>query len=129
MAYEMEALATGWRMGLHASDWKNLVALAHQYGWRPKAGLDSHLGLPRQVVVPAHEARELAAALEAALADLPRERRKEFRPAGSTGGVAARAMRFGPDLDPKDYFAWKRRWIVEEVVRLCRRGAVEIRPM
>jgi hypothetical protein len=128
LAYEIEVLATGWRLGLRTSDWKNLVGLAHRYGWRPTAGLDRYLH-ERKQVVPAHDARALAEALKRALGDLPPERRKELRPLGSAGGFAAEAMRFGPDPDPKDYFAWKRRWIVEEVVRLCGRGAVEFRPM
>lgn len=129
MTYEVEALATGWRLGLHTSDWQNLLGLAHRYGWRPQAGLDRYLHQRRQVV-PAHDARALAEALQRALEDLPPERRKELRPTTRTvGGFAAEEMRFGSDPDPKDYFAWKRRWIVEEVARLCGRGAVEFRPM
>ena len=128
MAYEVEALATGWRLGLHTSDWRTLVALAHQYGWKPTAGLDRHLHERRQVV-PDYEARALAEALMKALVDLPPERRKEFRPSRTAGGFAAETMRFGPDPDPKHYFSWKRRWIVEEVIRLCGQGTVEFRPM
>ena len=100
MAYEVEALATGWRLGLHASDWRNLMALAHRYGWEPTAGLDRYLHEGKQVVA-AHEARVLA----------------------------AEAMRFRPESDSKNYFAWQRRWIVEEVIRLCERGALEVQPM
>jgi hypothetical protein len=32
LAYEVAAHTTGWRLGLHASDWRSLVALAHRYG-------------------------------------------------------------------------------------------------
>jgi hypothetical protein len=128
LAYELEALATGWRLGLHTSDWRNLVALAYRYGWEPTGGLDHYLH-ERKQVVRAHEARALADALKRALEDIPPERRKELRPPPLPGGFAAEAMRFGLDPDPKTYFAWKRRWIVEEVIRLCRGGAVEFRPM
>ena len=34
----------------------------------------------------------------------------------------------GRGADYKRYFWWGRRWIVEEVARLCREGAVQIRP-
>jgi hypothetical protein len=128
VAYEVEALATGQRLGLHTSDWRNLVALAHQYGWKPVEGLGRYLHEGKQVV-PAYDARALAEALKKALVDLPPERRKEFRPPSTVSGFAAETMRFGADPDPKDYFSWKRRWIVEEVIRLCGRGAVEFRPM
>jgi hypothetical protein len=115
-------------LGLHTSDWRNLVALAHRYGWKPTAGLDHYLH-EGEKVVPAHEARALAAALRRALADLPRERRAEFRPPAVPRGLAAEAMRFRPNPDPKNYFAWDHRWIVEEVIRLCGRGAVKFRPI
>jgi hypothetical protein len=128
LTYELEALATGWRLGLHTSDWRNLVALAQRYGWEPTGGLDPYLHEPKQVV-PAYEARALADALKRALEDIPPERRKELRPPDSAGRFAADAMRFGPDPDPKTYFAWERRWIVEEVIRLCGWCAVEFRPM
>jgi hypothetical protein len=128
LAYEVEALATGWRLGLHASDWRNLMALAHRYGWEPTAGLDRYLHEGKQVVA-AHEARVLAAALKKALIELPPERRKEHRPPAVPNGLAAEAMRFRPESDSKNYFAWQRRWIVEEVIRLCERGALEVRPM
>jgi hypothetical protein len=129
LAYELEALATGWRLGLHTSDWRNLITLAHRYGWKSTAGLDHYLHERSRQVVPASEARALAAALTRALVDLPPERRNELRPPAVPRGFAAEAMGFGPDPDPKNYFAWDRRWIVEEVIRLCGRGAVEVRPM
>ena len=128
MAYEVEALATGWRLGLHTSDMRNLVALALRYGWKPTAGVDRYLHEGKQVV-SSSEARALAAALRRTLGDLPPERRKELRPVGTAGSFVAEAMRFGPDPDRKDYFARERRWIVEEIIRLFERGAVEFRPM
>jgi hypothetical protein len=57
LAYEVEALAIGWRLGLHTSDWRNLIVLAHRYGWKPTAGLDRYLHKRRRQIVPAHEAR------------------------------------------------------------------------
>jgi hypothetical protein len=128
LAYEVEALATGWRLGIHTSDWRNLVVLAHRYGWKPTAGVDRYLNEGKQVI-PASEARALAAALRRALGDLPPERRIELRPPTVPRSFAAEAMRFAPDPDPNIYFARERRWIVEEVIRLCGRGAVQIRPM
>jgi hypothetical protein len=82
-----------------------------------------------QEVVPAYDARALAEALKRTLGDLPPERRKELRPPALPGGSAAEAIRLGSDSDPKNYFAWDRRWIVEEVIRLCGQGAVEVRSM
>ena len=128
LAYEVEALATGWRLGLHTSDMRNLVALALRYGWEPTAGVDRYLYEGKQVV-SSSEARALAAALRRTLGDLPPERRKELRPVGTAGSFVAEAMGFGPDPYPKDYFARERRWIVEEIIRLFERGAVEFRPM
>ena len=128
-AYELEALETGQRLALHASDWENLLGLARRHGWRPSAGLDLYLG--RRVIAPP-EAWALAGALEGPLADLPPERRREPRPAGGAPyrGLAVEAPSSGPGADHKAYyFAWQRHWIVREVVRLCRRGAVEVRPM
>ena len=125
-AYELEALETGQRMALHASEWKNLLGLARRHGWRPSAESDLYLG--RRVIAPP-EARALAGALEVPLANLPPERRREPRPAG---GAPDRRPAGGVPLsgaDHKAYFAWQRHWIVREVVRLCRRGAVEVRPM
>ena len=129
LAYEMESLETGQRMALHAPDWENLLGLARRHGWRPSAGLDLYLG--RRVIAPS-EARALAGALEGPLSGLPPERRREPRPAmgAPDGGPAAVAVPLpGWGSDHKTYFAWQRRWILREVVRLCRRGAVEVRPM
>jgi hypothetical protein len=128
LAYELESLATGRRLGIHDSDWRTLVGLAHGYGWKPEAGLDRYLH-ERKQVVPDYEARALVEALEKALKDLPPERRREFRPWGTAGDFGADTTRSGPDPDPKEHFSWGRRWVVEEVMRLCALGAVEFRPM
>jgi hypothetical protein len=32
LPYEIEALETDWRLGLHASDWENLLGLADRCG-------------------------------------------------------------------------------------------------
>jgi hypothetical protein len=128
LTYEIEALETGWRLGLHASDWEKLLGLAARYGWRPSAGLDHYLSGGRQIVPPS-DARAFARVLEWVLKDLPPERRKEIRPDGALGGFVNEVPRPGPDADYERYFAWQRRWIVEEVARFCRQGAVEIRPM
>jgi hypothetical protein len=125
-AYELEALETGQRLALHASDWENLLGLARRHGWRPSAELDLYLG--RRVIAPS-EAQALAGALEGPLADLQPERRRELRP---TGGAPDRGLAAGVPLsgaDHKAYFAWQRHWIVREVVWLCRQGTVEVRPM
>jgi hypothetical protein len=40
LAYEVEALETGWRTGLPASDCDNrhnLMGLSDRHGWRPEA--------------------------------------------------------------------------------------------
>ncbi len=116
-------------MALRASDWGNLLGLAHRYGWRPSAGLDHYLRGGRRIVVPTSDARDLASVLEGPLRDLPAERREELRSLGAPGGIADETHLSGPDADYEGYFAWQRRWIVEEVIRLCRRGAVEVRPM
>ena len=130
LAYELEVLETGWRLGLHDSDWDNLLGLAHQYGWRPAAGLDHYLHDGGKRIVSPSDARALAGALEGALQDLPPERRKEERPyVGALRGLADEKYQSGPEVDYEVYFSWQRRWMVEEVMRLCRRGAVEIRPM
>ena len=128
-AYELEDLETGKRMALRASDWATLLGLAHQYEWRPTAGLDHHLHKKSTRVVPSPDARALAEALKKALKDLPRERRREFRTTGGFDSLAAGTMRSELNADPKDYFAWRRRWIVEEVIRICERGALKLRPM
>jgi hypothetical protein len=129
LTYELEALETGWRLGLHDSDWERLVGLAHRYGWRPLAGLDHYLREGSRIVTPS-EARALAGALEGALRDLPPERRREFRPVvGALGSIVGETPKSGPDADYMSYFSWGRRWILEEVRRFCRQGAVEIRPM
>jgi hypothetical protein len=130
LAYEIDALEAGWRLGLHASDWENLLGLAHRYGWRPSAGLDHYLHLQgsRQIVPPS-EARALARVLDGTLRDLPPERRKEVRFAGDLGGSVYEVPRPGPDADYERYFSWQRRWIVEEVLRFCQQGALQIRPM
>ena len=61
--------------------------------------------------------------------DLPPERRKEIRPDGTLGGFVNEVPHPGPDVDYERYFAWQLRWIVKEVARFCRQGAVEIRPI
>ena len=129
LAYELEALETGQRMALHASDWETLLGLAHRHGWRPSAGLDSYLGGGRRVI-DASETRTLAEALAGPLADLSPERRQELRAAeGAPGGPVVGTSPSWPDPDYEGHFAWQRRWILVEVVVLCRRGAVEVRPM
>ena len=129
MAYELEALQTGWRLGLHDSDWYNLVGLAHRYGWQPEAGLDHYLRGDGWLVPP-HDTQAFAEALEKALQDLAPDRRKEPRfYMDAIGGLVDVAPRIGPNADHKGYFSWQRRWIVEEVLRLCQRGALEIRSM
>ena len=131
MARELEALQTGWRLGMHDSDWEGLLGLAHRYGWRPSEGSEHYLLLLEgRGVVPPSDARALARALEEALPDLPPERRRWFRPTvGALGGFIDETSRPGRGADYERYFSWGRRWIVEEAARLCRQGAVEIRPI
>ena len=127
MACELEALETGWRLGMHDCDWESLLGLAHRYRWKPSEGLDHYLCEGRRVVSPS-EARALAEALEGALRDLPRERRRVFRPdVGALGSFVGQRSRPGPGTDYERYFSWGRRWIVEEVRRLGQRGALEVR--
>jgi hypothetical protein len=132
LARELEALQTGRRLGMHDLDWESLLGLAQRYGWRPSEGSEHYLLLleGRGIVSPS-EARALAGALEEALPDLPPERRRWFRPGvGALGGFIDETSRAaGRGADYERYFWWGRRWIVEEVVRLCRQGAVEIRPI
>ena len=131
MAQELEALETGRRLGMHDSDWESLVGLAHRYGWRPSKGSEHYLrrGEGRRIVSPS-EARALAGALEEALPHLPPERRRAFRPiVGALGGFVEERPRAATGADYERYFFWGRRWIVAEVARLCREGAVEIRPI
>jgi hypothetical protein len=131
LARELEALQTGWRLGMHDLDWESLLGLAHRYGWKPSEGSDHYLLLLEgRRVVPPSEAQALAEALEEALPDLPPERRRWFRPiVGALGGFTEETSRPGTGADYERYFSWGRRWIVEEVVRLCRQGAVEIHPI
>ncbi len=129
MAHELEALETGQRMALRASDWEILLGLARRHGWRPSAGLDSYLGGGRRVI-SASEARDLAKALDGPLADLPSARRQELRATeGAPGGPVVGTSPARREADYEGHFAWQRRWILAEVVVLCRRGAVEVRPM
>ena len=132
MARELEALQTGWRLGMHDFDWESLLSLAHLYGWRLSEGSEhSLLLLEGRGVVSPSEARALAGALEEALPDLPPERRRWLRPGvGALGGFTEKTSRAaGRGADYERYFSWGRRWIVEEVARLCREGAVEVRPI
>jgi hypothetical protein len=127
LACEIEALQTGWRLGMHDSDWESLLGLAHRYGWKPSEGLDHYLREGRRVVSPS-EARALAGALEEALRYLPRERRRVFRPdVGALGSFVGERSRPGPGTDYERYFSWGRRWIVEEITRFGQRGALEVR--
>ena len=127
MACEIEALETGWRLGMHDSDWESLLGLAHRYGWKPSEGLDHYLREGRRVVSPS-EARALAVALERALPYLPPECRRVFRPdVGALGSFVGQRSRSGPGTDYGRYFSWGRRWIVEEVTRFGQRGALEVR--
>ena len=130
MAYELELIETGQRMALHTQDWEKLLGLARRHGWRPSMDRNRDPGGDKWVIGPS-EARDLARALEKPLADLPPERRQELRPAGgASDGFFSVAPRSDPEGDHEGhYFAWHRRWIVDEVVRLCRQGAVEIRSM
>jgi hypothetical protein len=129
LAYEIEALQTGWRLGLHTSEWENLLGLAHRYGWRPSRGLGPLPAGGRQIVPPA-EARALARVLDGALRDLHKpERRKEFRLVEILGGSVYEVPSPETDADYERYFAWQRRWIVEEVLRFCQQGALQIRPI
>jgi hypothetical protein len=131
LARELEVLRTGWRLGMHDLDWESLLGLAHHYGWRPSEGTEHYLLLEGRGVVSPSEARALAGALEEALPHLPPERRRWFRPVvGALGGLIDETSRpAGRGADYERYFSWGRRWIVEEVARLCRQGAVEIRPI
>jgi hypothetical protein len=130
LARELEALETGWRLGMHDSDWESLLGLAHRYGWRPSEGSDHLLLREGRGVISPSEARTLAGALEEALRDLPRERRREFRPiVGAPGGIADEVSRPRTGADYERYFSWGRRWILDEVARFCRQGTVEIRPI
>jgi len=93
------------------------------------SGLDHYLREGRHIVPPA-EARTLAEALEGALRALPPERRRGFRPVvGVLGSLVGEKSLPRPDADYEGYFSWGRRWIVEEVMRLCQHGAVETRPI
>ena len=130
MARELEALETGRRLGMHDSDWESLVGLARRYGWRSSEDSEHYLPREGRRLVSPSEARALAGALEEALPHLPRERRIEFRPiVGAQGGFVAETSQAATGADYERYFSWGRRWIVAEVARLCREGAVEIRPI
>ena len=130
LARELEALETGRRLGMHDSDWESLVGLARRYGWRPSEGSGHYLLREGRRVVHPSEARALAGALEEALPHLPPERRRAFRPiVGALGGFVEGTPRAGTGADYERYFSWERRWIIAEVARLCRQGAVEIRPI
>jgi hypothetical protein len=131
LARELEALETGWRLGMHDSDWESLVGLAHRYGWRPSEGSEHYLPREGRRVVSPSEARALAEALEEALPRLPGERRRELRAivVGALGGFVEETSRAATGADYERYFSWGRRWIVAEVATLCREGAVEIRPI
>jgi hypothetical protein len=130
LALELEALKTGRRLGIHDSDWESLVGLAHRYGWRPSEGSEHYLPREGRRIVYPSEAQALAGALEEALPHLLRERRKEFRPiVGTLDGIVEEPSRATTGADYERYFSWGRRWIVEEVARLCLQGAVEIRPI
>ena len=132
MARELEALETGRRLGMHDPDWEGLLGLAHRHGWEPSEDSEHYRLLRdgRPVVVPPSEARALAGALEEALPHLPPERRRAFRPiVGALGGFVEGTSRAGTGADYERYFSWERRWIIAEVARLCRQGAVEIRPI
>ena len=129
LAYELEALETGQRMALRTSDWEALLGLAQRQGWRPSAELDSYLSGGKRVIA-ASEAQALADALAGPLADLPPERRQELRTAdGILGDPVVGTSASRQDADYEGHFAWQRRWILAEVVVLCRRGAMEVRPM
>jgi hypothetical protein len=115
---------------MHDSDWESLVGLAHRYGWRPSEGSEHFLPREGRRVVYPSEARALAGALEEALPHLPPERRRALRPiVGALGGFVEETSRAATGADYERYFSWGRRWIVEEVARLCLQGAVEIRPI
>jgi hypothetical protein len=130
LARELKARQIGRRLGMHDSDWESLLGLAHHYGWRPSEGSEHYLLLEGRGIVSPSEARALARALEEALPDLPPERRRWLRPGvGALGGFTEETSRAGRGADYERYFSWGRRWIVEEVARLCREGAVEIRPI
>jgi hypothetical protein len=130
LARELEALETGRRLGMHDSDWESLVGLARRYGWRSSEDSEHYLPREGRRLVSPSEARALAGALEEALPHLPRERRIEFRPiVGAQGGFVAETSQAATGADYERYFSWGRRWIVAEVARLCREGAVEIRPI
>lgn len=129
MAYELELLDTGQRMALHTQDWENLLGLARRHGWRPSADVELRPEAGRRTI-GVSEAQELAQALESPLSNLPPERRQELRPTElAPGGLFGAVSRAGSETDYEGYFAWQRRWIIEEVARLCRQGAVEVRPM
>jgi hypothetical protein len=104
LPYEIEALETGWRLGLHASDWEILLGLADRCGWRPSAGLDHYLSGGRHIVPPS-DARALARVLEGVLKDLSPERRKEVRSVDALGGFVNEVPHPGPDADYERYFA------------------------
>ena len=116
LARELKALRTGWRLGMHDSDWESLLSLAHRYGWRPSEGADHYLLLEGRGVVSPSEARALAGALEEALLDLPPERRRWFRPTvGALGGFIDETSRPGRGrimsaTSPGDAAGSSRRW-------------------
>ena len=70
LAYELEALETGQRMALRASDWEILLGLARRHGWRASAGVVRYLGGGRRAS-SASEARDLANGVDGPLAELP----------------------------------------------------------
>ena len=88
------------------------------------------MGGGKRIISPS-EARALAGAPEGPLGGLPPERRQELRPTEAIPGQGpvVETSLSGPDVDYEGHFAWQRRWIVKEVVRLCRWSTVRVRPI
>lgn len=131
---KVELIGAQGRMSLGAEVWAMALGLGHLYGWAPAGtqrptpehaqaidpmlmeGWDGRYAESHGQQIRALDALNLAGALQRALADLP-EAEAAAEPGEDTGA----------SLSPLDYFAGRRKRLVEEIAAICRGGAVVIK--
>jgi hypothetical protein len=132
MAMDLFSEIEGW-FRFDVSEWKRLLELARGHGWEPMGTESPDLEpdfSPRKdwdgsyfsndyQTVTAEDARNLADALERAIADLPNRHAKDAEEKSSKGAPEATGVSASPNQWLSDQAERKR---IREFIRYCRAG-------
>ena len=137
MIMGMDFSGAGGAFSMHCGSWCKALQLARQYGWQPAGTVAPDYGPEYPPLtdwngeyvsnsyqeVTDSDAKNLADALDRALADVPRQNTiKDKKLIISINGVSYEATPLDACISPLDYFSGGCSQLLVEIIALCRAG-------